>query len=84
MTAYPAMVERAATALAADLGIERGAVTVTRVERTEWPDSSLGCPEPGKAYLQVITPGYRVVLDANGRSYEYHTNLRDLAIRCPK
>lgn len=84
MTSYPAVVERAAAALATELGIGRDAVAVARAERTEWPDSSLGCPEPGKAYLQVITPGYRVVLDANGRSYEYHTNLRDLAVRCPK
>lgn len=84
MTAYPAVVERAVAALAAELGIGRDAVTVARAERTDWSDSSLGCPEPGKAYLQVITPGYRVLLKARGRSYEYHTDLRDQAIRCPK
>lgn len=84
MTAYPAVVKRAASALAAELGIGADAVRVTSAERTEWPDSSLGCPEPGKAYLQMITPGYRVLLHANGESYEYHTDLRDLAVRCPK
>lgn len=84
MTDYPAVVERAAAALSAELGTDRRNVTVRRAERTEWSDSSLGCPEPGKAYLQVITPGYRVTLEANGRSYEYHTDLRDLAVRCPK
>jgi hypothetical protein len=28
----------------------------------EWRDSSIGCPKPGVAYLDVITPGYKVTL----------------------
>ncbi|MBI3943224.1 MAG: hypothetical protein HY326_09445 [Chloroflexi bacterium] len=44
------------------------------VEEVEWRDSSLGCPEPGKMYLQVITPGYRVVLQKDGETIEVHTD----------
>lgn len=84
MNGYPAIVEQAATSLAAELNIPRGEVTIVRAERVDWPDSSLGCPEPGRAYLQVITSGYRVFLRAKGRDFEYHTSLRDLATRCPK
>ncbi len=51
-------------------------------EAVDWRDSSLGCPEPGKSYLQVITPGYRVVLQADGQTYEYHTNREDRAVLC--
>ena len=55
---------------------------VVRVTEEEWPDSSLGCPKPGQAYLQVITPGYRVVLGANGKEYEYHTDMASQVIAC--
>ncbi|MEX1194284.1 MAG: hypothetical protein WD904_00570 [Dehalococcoidia bacterium] len=50
-------------------------ITVVSVEYTEWPDSSLGNPEPDMAYLQVITPGFKIVLAAGGQQYEYHTDL---------
>jgi hypothetical protein len=29
----------------------------------DWPDSSIGCPQPGMAYSQIITPGYIVTVD---------------------
>ncbi|MDQ3328852.1 MAG: hypothetical protein M3506_10065, partial [Chloroflexota bacterium] len=31
---------------------------VVSITAQEWPDSALGCPEPGMMYQQVITPGY--------------------------
>ena len=60
-----------------DLDIPADEVTALAVEAVEWPDSSLGCPEPGNAYLQVLTPGYRVVLEAGGQQVTYHTDRRD-------
>jgi len=64
----PAAAERAVdasvSALAIQLGVDPSAITVVWVETKEWPDTSLGCPEPGMMYTQVITPGYLVVLDA--------------------
>ena len=53
-----------------------------KVEAVEWRDSSLGCPEPGKAYLQVITPGYLFVLEAGGKTYEYHADRGNRVILC--
>ena len=84
MTDYPSVVQMAVNSLANDLKIPPEQVEVRSVTPTEWNDSSLGCPEPGRAYMQVITPGYRVILFANGREYEYHTNRQNMAIRCPK
>ena len=49
-------------------------VEVVEVEYVEWPDSSLGCPQRGRMYLPVVTPGYRIVLMANGQQYEFHTD----------
>jgi hypothetical protein len=59
--------------LAEQLGIASDAITVRSVEAVEWNDASLGCAKPGQMYAQVIPPGYRIVLEANGQSYEYHT-----------
>lgn len=53
-------------------------INVVESEPVEWSDSSLGCPQPDMFYMQVITPGYRIVLDANGQQYEYHSN-RDIS-----
>lgn len=49
-------------------------IEVLSVESVEWPDASLGCPERGKSYAQVITPGYRVILQVEGREVEVHTD----------
>jgi len=84
MSAYPSVVQLAATNLAKELNIAPDRVEIRSVEQREWSDSSLGCPEPGRAYMQVITPGYKVILFASGREHEYHTNMQSMAIRCPK
>jgi hypothetical protein len=68
----------AVQAAIADLAKQRGAdparISVVTVEAVEWPDAGLGCPQPGRAYAQVITPGYRVTLGLDGQSFRYHTN----------
>lgn len=42
------------------------------VEAHTWPDSSLGCPQPGMSYMQVVTEGYIVRLEADGKVHEVH------------
>ena len=42
------------------------------VEEVTWRDGSIGCPEPGMNYTQALVPGIRVVLELDGRRYEYH------------
>lgn len=60
--------------LATQLAIPADQVQVLAVEAVEWPDTSLGCPEPGMMYAQVITPGYRVRLRAGEATYILHTD----------
>ena len=43
-------------------------------ERVAWSDASLGCPQEGMGYAQIITPGYRLTFDLVGTSYAVHTN----------
>ena len=52
-------------------GVDLSAATVVSAEAVEWPDGSLGCPEPGMVYMQVITPGYQVVISIGGKEYDY-------------
>jgi hypothetical protein len=59
-------------ALAADLGIPKESIQVEGVRAVEWRDSSIGCPKPDVAYMQVITPGHEVRLRAGGNSYVVH------------
>lgn len=57
-------------------------IRVVSLESVEWRDTSLGCPQEGMAYAQVITPGYMIVLEAGGQTYEFHTNTTDQVMPC--
>jgi PDZ domain-containing secreted protein len=65
------------------LGISLDDVTVVSAEAVQWPDTSLGCPEEGMMYLQMVTPGYRIVVAGEGQQYEYHTDM-ERAVLCEK
>jgi len=67
--------------LARELGVGAGAFVVRTVEAVEWSDTSLGCPEKGMSYAQVIVPGYRVVLEHAGRAHHVHIG-GGRAVRC--
>ncbi len=71
--ALPRLIERATEDLMLATGGESDEVTVVSTEEVEWSDSSLGCPEPNTMYAQMITPGYLIVLESDGNSYDYHT-----------
>ena len=60
--------------LAERLGVAMEKITVLGVESVEWPDTSLGCPQPGRMYAQAITSGYRIILRVGGEQYEYHSD----------
>jgi hypothetical protein len=76
------MVEAAVAELATTLGVPPSDVTVVRVEAIDWPDASLGCPLPGKMYAQVVTPGLRIELQAEGKTYVVHTDLESQIVLC--
>lgn len=59
--------------LVARFGVSADDISVVRSEAVTWRDSSLGCPEDGMGYAQVLVDGWLVVLQANGTTYEYHS-----------
>ena len=58
------LVDQAMTLVATESGVAVAELTLTSMEAVEWPDSSLGCPQPDTMYMQVITPGYQITLTA--------------------
>jgi len=76
------LVSRAKEDLARRLSIATEQIALIEVKAVEWSDASLGCPQPGVMYAQVITPGYRVVLQAKGETYAYHTDQGRVVILC--
>jgi hypothetical protein len=68
--------------LAQRLSIEVDQIGLVELKPVEWSDTSLGCPQPGMVYPQVVTPGYRIVLAVAGRRYEYHSDTRHTVVCC--
>jgi len=64
----------AVAALSANLGLSTDEVTVVTTKAVEWPDSCVGIEGPQQSCAQVITPGFQIVLEANGKQVAYHTN----------
>lgn len=76
------LIEMIKTDLASRQSISMDEIIVTETTAVEWSDSSLDCPQPGMEYLQVITPGYKIVLQVNDQLYEYHTNRDAYFVYC--
>ncbi len=62
----------AATDLAGRLGLDVDDIEVVDVEEVTWRDGSFGCPQKDFQYAQVLTPGIRIALSAEGSTYAYH------------
>jgi hypothetical protein len=66
------LIEKAKNDLAQRLSISVDQINGVDVKAVIWSNSSLGCPQPGMLYAEVLTPGYLILLNANGQDYEYH------------
>ncbi|MEX5220209.1 MAG: hypothetical protein NW701_20515, partial [Nitrospira sp.] len=69
-----AAVAAAVAHLARELGVAEAEIEVVSFEQTEFSDSCLGLGGPAESCLQVITPGWLIMLDVQGQVYEVHTD----------
>ncbi|MCL4862756.1 MAG: hypothetical protein KJZ93_25310 [Caldilineaceae bacterium] len=67
------LVQQAVADLAERLGVPVDEVELVEAEAVIWPDGSLGCPQPGMMYTQVLQDGMRIVLRVAGEEYHYHS-----------
>jgi hypothetical protein len=68
------LVDLARVSLSQRLDVALEAVTVKEIEETQFPDASLGVPEPDTVYAQILTPGYAIRLAVGGEIYEYRAS----------
>ncbi len=71
----PMAVERAARFVALRASVRRARVEIVDHTVAHWVNESLGIPEQGRSYPDVIVPGYRVILRVRSRIHEARTNL---------
>jgi hypothetical protein len=69
---YGSLVDLAMADLASTLGLSVDQVTPLAVEAHTFPDTSLGVPQEGMMYAQVLTDGWIITLGAEGGTYTYH------------
>ena len=84
MTNTPAeMIEAALDDAANRSTTARADIKVLSEEAVTWSDGSLGCPKPGMLYTQALVAGYRIVLQADGQTLNYHAMSRGRPLFCP-
>ena len=64
--------------MAERLGLaDTDAISLRKLGKMEWGNTSLGNPQPGILYAQVIVPGFKMLLEADGAFSVYHTSLEE-------
>jgi len=64
-------------------GVAHDKLKVSSVETVTWLDGSLGCPEPELMYTQALVAGYRIRIEAGGKTLDYHADKRGTVVLCP-
>jgi hypothetical protein len=78
---YPPAVLAAIARVSAESEVDPGGVAVSTFAPASWQDDCLGLPAAGEACQGGKVDGWRVVLDAGGRSYEVHTDATGGVVR---
>jgi len=73
-------VERARRDLAARLSVKENDIEQESVEDVDLPDMALGAAVKGEMSGQMITPGWRIRLTVNGKTFEYRANKHQLRL----
>lgn len=58
--------EKVRTMIAEQIRVTAEEITLTEISPVEWPDGCLGLASPDEMCIQVITPGYRLLIEVNG------------------
>jgi hypothetical protein len=75
-------------AIQSDLAARSGSASeemhLIRDQAVTWSDGSLGCPQPGVFYTQAPVNGYWVVLQVEGKEYDYRASESRYFLLCEK
>lgn len=67
-------VQAAIQMLSQELDLDPEQIEIVSMLPTTWTDSCLGLGGPQESCLQIMTPGWQVILSAQGKQYELHTD----------
>jgi hypothetical protein len=73
-------ITRAKTDLAERLGVEGSSIKVVSTDDKDFPNGSLGAPVDDEMSAQMISSGWRIILDGNGKNYEYRADKYQLRL----
>ena len=76
------LIAGAKTDLASRLGVPTSALMLKSATRMVWSNSSLGCPKRGFLNLEVMTPGFLIVLNYQAKDHEYHSDIKGPPFLC--
>ena len=62
--------------------VAEDAVVLASAEQVTWGDGSMGCPQPGRSYTQMLVPGFRVTASTTAGRMLYHTDTRGNVVTC--
>ena len=67
--------QRAAlTALSEQANLPADQIKLVATDAVTWPDGCLGIVRMGVLCTQAEVPGFKIILEADGKKYEFHTN----------
>ena len=70
------VVDQVIHAYAEQNALDLATIQVISYERVDWPDGCLGVVKPGIMCNEMVTPGYRILLNVGGRDVELRTTLK--------
>ena len=60
--------------LAKRIKVDESQISVSKVSDEDFPNMSLGSPVDGEMAAQMISSGWKIILGAGGRNYEYRAD----------
>ena len=76
------LIDKSMADLAQRLAVSINEIILLEATSVVWLDSSLGCPQEGMAYAQVLTPGYLIRLRSGDQEFEYHASRGTEVVYC--
>ena len=83
VTWEPLALDEARRRLSRRLGAPEAQVSIREIERVDWPNACLGAASSDEVCAAVITPGFRIVLEARSQEHVYHSDLQGNVRRAP-
>lgn len=74
-------VEQAKKDLAKRLKVSESDIKESSVDKVDFPDMSLGAPASGEMSAQMISTGWKINLNAKGKTYEYRADKYQLRLK---